>query len=156
METEYRVIAGGDVPALIALRSATRENALTRDRLEDMGITEASVCRMLESSHSGWLCSVGDKVAGFAIGNGESGEMWVIAVLPEYEAGGIGAELLRRVEKWLWATGWEEIWLTTDIDVTLRAYGFYKNCGWEDWKIENGLRYMIKTRPAGDPPSNPS
>jgi hypothetical protein len=33
-------------------------------------------------------------------------------------------------------------WLTTDVDTTLRAYGFYRPRGWTDWKIENGLRWM--------------
>jgi len=30
------------------------------------------------------------------------------------------------------------------VDTQLRAYSFYKEHGWRDWKIENGLRYMKK------------
>ena len=33
-------------------------------------------------------------------------------------------------------------WLTTDLDTSLRAYGFYRRQGWTDWKIERGLRWM--------------
>jgi ribosomal protein S18 acetylase RimI-like enzyme len=52
--------------------------------------------------------------------------MWVIAVLKEYEGNGIGRRLLRLVEDWLFSEGWDELWLTTDRDETLRAVGFYR------------------------------
>jgi len=74
--------------------------------------------------------------------------MWVIAVLPDYENRGIGAELLSRVEDWLWSAGWEQIWLTTDLNPALRAYGFYQRQGWVDHKIEDELRYMQKVNPS--------
>ena len=51
---------------------------------------------------------------------------------------------MTKVESWLFAEGCSEIWLTTDIDVQLRAYSFYRNRGWTDWKIEKGNRYMKK------------
>jgi hypothetical protein len=40
------------------------------------------------------------------------------------------------------ASGCERAWLTTDLDTTLRAYGFYRNRGWTDWKIERRMRWM--------------
>jgi len=79
--------------------------------------------------------------------NGETGEMWVIAVLPEYEQKGIGAELLARVENALWTAGWNEIWLTTDLDIALRSYGFYRYQGWMDREIRDAFRYMQKRNP---------
>jgi len=82
---------------------------------------------------------------GFAMGNGLTGEMWVVAVLPEYEGRGIGRALLGRVEAYLRSRGRSRLWLTTDVDPSLRAYGFYRRCGWRDWKIASGLRYMKKT-----------
>lgn len=78
------------------------------------------------------------------MGNYENSEVTVIAVLPEYENQGIGGLLLAEVENWLISKGCDEIWLTTDIDVDLRAYGFYKRLGWQDSKIEKGNRYMRK------------
>src|SRR6516164_5645284 len=33
-------------------------------------------------------------------------------------------------------------WLTTEVDTSLRAYGFYRRQGWTDWKIERDLRWM--------------
>ena len=71
-----------------------------------------------------------------------TGEFLVIAVLPEYEGKGIGGRLMALAEEWLAASGCKRAWLTTDLDTTLRAYGFYRKRGWTDWKIERGLRWM--------------
>jgi hypothetical protein len=56
----------------------------------------------------------------------------------------IWGALLEQVETWLFSEGCSSLWLTTDVDTRLRAYSFYKEHGWRDWKIENGLRYMTK------------
>jgi GNAT superfamily N-acetyltransferase len=150
----YREIEARDIPALFSVRVATRENALSRDELERLGITEESVLSMLRNgTHRGWLCEEDGDVVAFAMGDRGTGEMWVIAVLPDQEARGIGAALLTRVEDWLWSEGWTEIWLTTDIDPSLRAYGFYRSRGWVDREIKDELRYMVKTNP--NPPGRP-
>ncbi|MBY9081141.1 GNAT family N-acetyltransferase [Paenibacillus sp. HN-1] len=81
-----------------------------------------------------------------AMGDRETGEMWVIAVLPEYINKGIGTGLLQLVEKWLWESGCKALWLTTDLDIRLRAYSFYRKNGWQDDRLEDGLRYMVKSR----------
>jgi ribosomal protein S18 acetylase RimI-like enzyme len=142
-----REIRVADVPDLFEVRVATRENVLSRAELTRMGITVESVSTMLGTSHDGWLCEADGRVAGFAMGNRDTGEMWVIALLPEFEGRGIGAELLTRVENDLWAAGWRKIWLTTDVDPSLRAYGFYLRQGWVDGEIRDGLRYMKKRNP---------
>jgi GNAT superfamily N-acetyltransferase len=145
----FREIERRDVSELFAVRAATRENALSSDQLAGLGITEESVRAMLGATHRGWLCEIDGEVAGFAMGNRKNGEMWVVAVLPEYEGRGIGSELLARVENWLWSEGWNDIWLTTDVDPSLRAYGFYRGRAWVDREIKDGLRYMEKTKPSG-------
>ncbi len=144
---DIREIAKIDVAALFTVRTATRENALSLEELAGLGITEKSVLAMLDGTHRGWFCTADDRMVGFAMGNRTNGEMWVIAVLPEYEGRGIGAELLTRVENWLWSEGWKESWLTTDVDPALRAYGFYRHQGWFDDGIRNNLRYMKKRNP---------
>jgi ribosomal protein S18 acetylase RimI-like enzyme len=143
---KFREIEKIDVPDLFAVRTATAENALTLEQLEQLGINEDSVSKMLGTSHRGWLCEVDNRIVAFAMGNKENGKMWVIAVLPNYEGRGIGSGLLRLVEDWLWSKGWDEIWLTTDVDTSLRAYGFYKKQGWMDSEIRDGLRYMKKIK----------
>lgn len=139
-----REIILDDIPALFAVRVVTHENRLTREELAALDITEESVARRMAGSFKGWLCEVDGRVTGFAMGDRATGELWVIAVLPEYIGRGIGSALLRRVEDWLKAEGCTRLWLTTDIDPSLKAYAFYRQHGWEDDRIEDGVRYMIK------------
>ena len=140
----FREIQFEDLQAIFDIRIATWHNQNGRDELTKMGITPHSVRQMMEDSHRGWLCEIEGRGVGFAMGNKKTGEMWVIAVLKEFEGRRIGKELLRLVEDWLWSEAWEEIWLTTDTNESLRAVGFYRNEGWQDWKIEHGDRYMRK------------
>lgn len=139
-----RPITHTDIPALFEVRVATHENAMTLEELERLGITPESVASMLGESHAGWLWEDEGRVVGFAMGNRLTGEMWVIALLPEYVGRGLGSRLLREVEGWLAAQGWSRIWLTTDPDTSLKAYAFYRKHGWNDDRVENGDRYMIK------------
>jgi GNAT superfamily N-acetyltransferase len=57
-----------------------------------------------------------------------TGEVLVIAVLREYEGKGVGRRLMTVAEDWLAASGCERAWLSTDLDTSLRAYGFYPRC----------------------------
>ena len=143
----FREIRPDDMDAIFELRIATWHNDRGREELVQMGITHASVREMLSESHRGWLCEVDSRIVGFAMGNHRTAEMWVIAVLREYEGQGIGRRLLGLVEMWLFSNGWDEIWLTTDLDSTIRAVGFYHHLGWVDWKLEpGGDRFMKKYR----------
>ncbi len=149
--TQYRPITCADIPALFAVRTATDENNLSREQLTRLGITEDFLREKLLDSYKGWLCEVDEQVVGFAMGDGSTGEIWVIAVLPEHVCKGIGSVLLRQVEDWLFEVGCRELWLTIDVDTSLRAYSFYCKRGWGDAEIRDGLRYMKKARPAPDP-----
>jgi ribosomal protein S18 acetylase RimI-like enzyme len=150
MNLHYREIQLGDLPAIFEVRIAAWHNDNGREELVRLGITPESVSRMLGQSHRGWLCEADGRIVGFAMGNRESGELWVIAVLKEFESRGIGKRLLTLVEEWLHYAGWSELWLTTDTDDRLRAVGFYRHLGWTDWKIENGDRYMKKRLTSGE------
>lgn len=139
-----RKIEHDDVPALFLVRVATRENALSLDQLASLGITEATIHEAIDGSHAGWLYEDQGTVVAFAMGDYVDKELTVIAVLPDYEKLGIGGQLLTQVENWLKSKGCDEICLGTDLDVKLRAYGFYRKWGWVDSKIEKGNRYMRK------------
>ena len=145
---EFREILSADVPALFELRPKTRENVMTVEQLARLGITVASLREALLTTHKGWLAADGDKVVGFCIGDRSNGEMTVVAVLPEYEGRGVGRRLMDLTEGWLWESGWTRAWLTTDVDTSLRAYGFYRKRGWTDWKLEPNLRWMELFKPA--------
>jgi GNAT superfamily N-acetyltransferase len=138
-----RPITAADIPALFHVRPRTRENALTLDELRALGITPDSIATWLEGSTSGWLCETqAGEVVGFCMADRDVGELLVIALLPEYEGRGIGGQLMEHAEDWLARSGCTRAWLTTDVDQSLRAYGFYRHRGWTDWKLERGLRFM--------------
>lgn len=139
---KFREITTADVPALFHVRPRTRENALALAELEQLGINPQSVTKSLGESTKGWVCDDAGAVVGFSMADRETGEFLVIAVLPEYEGKGVGGKLMALAEEWLAASGCKRAWLSTDLDTSLRAYGFYRKRGWTDWKIERGNRYM--------------
>lgn len=138
-----REITSADIPALFHVRPRTRENALTIEELLALGITPESVATWLAGSTRGWLCETStNEVVGFCMADRSTGELLVIALLPEYEGRGIGGQLMHHAESWLAHSGCTRAWLTTDLDQNLRAYGFYRHRGWTDWKLDRGLRWM--------------
>ena len=153
---QFREVTPADVPSLFCVRTRTRENRYTLEELAGLGITEKSVVEKLSSSFKGWLCQFDETVVGFSMADRATGELWVIAVIPEFERKGIGNRLMALAEEWLWASGCDRAWLTTDVDSNLRAYGFYRNRGWVDWKVENGLRWMQLLPPGMTSPGGPA
>lgn len=144
----FREIHPDDLPAIFDVRVATWHNENGHEEMTSLGITHDAVRELLKLTHRGWLCEIDSQVVGFAMGDRDKGEMWVIAVLKEFEGRGIGKRLLLLVEDWLFTEGWEEIWLTTDPDETFRAVGFYRHLGWTDWKLEpDGDRIMKREKP---------
>jgi GNAT superfamily N-acetyltransferase len=139
-----REILESDIPALFVVRPQTRENAMSLEELASIGITHDSMKAAIKGSHRGWLFEDDGEVVGFAMGDSDKAELTVMAMLPAHEGKGIGGKLLTRVESWLESEGCKKIWLTTDINPSLRAYGFYLKHGWEDWKIEHDLRFMTR------------
>jgi GNAT superfamily N-acetyltransferase len=143
----FRAIDAQDLPALIALRARTRENAISVEALTRMGITAASVTQKLQSTHRGWLIEFDGCPAGFAIGDGSTGELWVLAVAPEFEGRGIGSQLLEVTENWLWSLGWDALWLWTSVDESRRAFSFYLHRGWTKAEVRDGAFFLRKTKP---------
>lgn len=142
----YRQIIESDIPALFEIRIATWGNDCGAKELASLGINPASVAEQLRSSHAGWIALDDETPVAFAMANKETGELWVISVLPAYEGRGIGRELMRQAEGWLFSHGWKEIWLSTYVDESARAVGFYRHLGWEDWKMD-GDRFLRKANP---------
>lgn len=138
-----RPITPADIPALFYVRPRTRENALTLDELRALDITPDTVATWLQGSTRGWLWETSSgEVVGFCMADRSTGELLVIALLPAYEGQGIGGQLMHCAESWLARSGCTRAWLTTDLDQKLRAYGFYRHRGWQDWKLERGMRWM--------------
>lgn len=141
----YREIQLSDLESIFDVRVRTWHNPNGLDELRALGITPDTLRQLVASgSHRGFMAEIGGDVIGFAMGDRMASEMWVIAVLSQFEGRGIGRQLLQRVERWLADCGCRELWLTTDPDENYRAVGFYRRLGWEDWKMEDGDRFMRK------------
>ena len=107
-------------------------------------ITPASIATALLTDIKGWLCEIDNKIVGFTMGNKTTGEMLVIALLPDYEGLGIGKQLLTLVENWLFSQGHNELWLTTSPDPKIRSNGFYKKLGWTATGVMEGNDEVFK------------
>jgi len=122
----------GDTPAYIALRGKTRQNAIGQERLAELGITAESWAEMIESGNlPGQVCHQDGQLIGYCFGDRESGEIVVLALLPEAEGLGIGKALLDRMMAELSAAGHARLFLGCSSDPQSRSYGFYRHLGWK-------------------------
>ncbi len=112
----------GDLPGLIHVRGAVRENVLTSV------IPEERIVAGLESRGRGWVAEEAGRVVGFSMADREESSIWALFLLPEWEGRGLGRALLARAVEWLWGEGCGRIWLTTEPGS--RAEGFYAHLGW--------------------------
>ena len=126
-----REATASDIEPLFEIRARTRENPIPRAYLESIGITAAAWAASLGSGvEQTWVCFDGDTPVGFCGADANSGEIVVLAVLPEYEGRGIGRSLLEGAVTWLRARGRRRVWLATNPDPNGRAHGFYRSQGW--------------------------
>jgi len=128
----YRPAVPEDAAACIDIRGRTRENAFSEAELNAIGVTEASwAAEVADGSMPGYVCCVDEKMVGYCFGDRESGEVIVLALLPEYEGAGIGKELLQRVVNDFRARGFRRLFLGCAADPSVRSYGFYRHLGWK-------------------------
>lgn len=120
-----------DMDSLFDIRARTRENAISLEYLESIGITAESWAASIRTGdQQTWVCFDGATAVAFCGADATNGEVVVVAVLPEYEGRGIGKRLLNHAVKWLRLRGWRRLWLATDPDPNVRSYGFYRSQGW--------------------------
>jgi len=112
----FRKIEADDVPDLFKVRIATRENTMSMQALADMGITPESTIAALSENAAGWLCEIDSKIVGFSMGDKHTGEMLVVAVLPEYAKQGMGKRLVELIQGWLFSCGHKQLWLQENPD----------------------------------------
>ncbi|MCX8508151.1 MAG: GNAT family N-acetyltransferase [Rhodobacteraceae bacterium] len=120
-----------DVDATLAMRAQTRENAMSLAELEaEYGVTPETAAEALRTCQSGWLCERDGGVIGFCVGDRVTGEVVVLAILPDDEGRGLGKALLLRVHACLAAAGHRRAWLWANPDPEVRASGFYAHMGY--------------------------
>jgi len=131
MAIHYRSARADDAAACVQLRGQTRENAVSVDRLASLGITAQSWGDDIRSGAlPGHVCIADGRIVGYCFGATASGEVAVLALLPEFEARGIGRVLLGLVVEDLRACGFDRLFLGCSSDPATRSYGFYRHLGW--------------------------
>jgi GNAT superfamily N-acetyltransferase len=131
MELVFRETLPSDIEGVSLVRARTGENPISKERLASLGITAESTAKHMASGRvRDWVCLHESNLVGFCSGDVETGEVLVLAVLPEHERRGIGTRLLSRVVEWLRAVGSNTIWLAASPDPRIRAHGFYRSLGW--------------------------
>lgn len=111
-----------DVPGLVHVRSAVKENVLMSD------ITQERMVAGLEVRGRGWVAEHEGQIVGFSMADREESMIWALFLLPEWETQGLGRMLLERATDWLRLEGCTIISLTTEPGS--RAEGFYSHLGW--------------------------
>ncbi|MBT8092565.1 MAG: GNAT family N-acetyltransferase [Gammaproteobacteria bacterium] len=131
MNVNYRPALPEDAEECVAVRGRTRQNAASEELLRSIGVTvETWRKNIISDALPGYVCQCEDKIAGFCFGSRETGEIVVLALLPEFEDLGIGRELLNRTVRRLAEIGHSRLFLGCTRDPQSRSYGFYRHLGW--------------------------
>jgi ribosomal protein S18 acetylase RimI-like enzyme len=128
---QYRRAVVADAADCVRLRGRTRENAVSAQRLADVGITVESWGNDIRTGKlPGHVCTHQGELVGYCFGDRGTGEVVVLALLPAFEGQGIGKELLSRVVQDLVAAGHVSLFLGCSDDPASRSFGFYRHLGW--------------------------
>lgn len=131
MQLKYRPALAEDAKECVAARGKTRENAVSEEQLRAIGITAESWGENIRSGAlPGHVCLSEERIVGYCFGARETGEIEVLAVLPDFENLGIGRELLQRTAQQLAELGHRRLFLGCSPIPTSRSYGFYRHLGW--------------------------
>ncbi|TDV29876.1 GNAT family N-acetyltransferase [Stenotrophomonas sp. CC22-02] len=120
-----------DAAQCIDLRGRTRENAFTAAQLTELGITPESWAAGIAHGDSiGRVAWEGERMLGYCFADRDSGEVLVLALLPDYEGRGIGRQLLQEVVSLTRDAGHQRLFLACSADPRSRSHGFYRRLGW--------------------------
>lgn len=127
MNISTRLALSSDIKGIFDVRTSVKENHLSREEMEQMGITEKIVIEMIEKSRCAWVAEDDGKVIGFSMILPYEACLFAAFVLPEYEGGGVGRSLVGLAEQELFKHH-DAAWLETDKNS--RAAEFYRRLGW--------------------------
>ena len=131
MTIAYRRAVPDDTSTCIVLRGMTRENAFSVEQLAALGITlESWRSAIADGSLPGHVAIFDGRIVGYCFGERETGEIAVLALLPEHEGQGVGRALLNLVIADFKEFGLGRLFLSCSSDPAVRSYGFYRHLGW--------------------------
>jgi ribosomal protein S18 acetylase RimI-like enzyme len=131
MPLSLRLALPQDIASCIELRGLTRENAVPAARLAELGITEASWSGQVRQGELlGFVAEDDAALVGYCFGDVATGEIVVLALLPNHEGLGLGRQLLTMTVDHLKLLGHSRLFLGCSDDPSHRSYGFYRRLGW--------------------------
>lgn len=135
-----RTATAGDIAQMQTVRNAVTENALSNPGL----VTDENYRHFLGDSGKGWVCVVGDAMAGFAIVDLEDHNIWALFLKPEFERRGIGRQLHDTMLNWYFEQTTKELWLGTAPGT--RAEKFYRKAGWTETGMhgKGEIKFVIR------------
>ena len=129
---EIRRALPEDAPSCEHMLELRRENAISPERVRHYGITEQSWAEDIRTdAFPGSVCHSKSKLLGYPFGARASGEVVVLALLPQAESQGLGSRLLTLLVQELLASGHTQLFLGYLPDTSSRSYGFYRHLGWQ-------------------------
>jgi GNAT superfamily N-acetyltransferase len=144
---QIRVAQLDDIETLFHIRTRVTENYQSREELADLGVTPAAIAILLQTDGRAWIAEIDQQPVGFSIVNAAENTIFGLFVLPDFEGRGVGRSLMQHAENWLWLQNSNEIWLLTENNPNLRAYGFYQHLGWLPDEVQpDGQIKFIKQR----------
>ena len=133
---------------MITFRQATTKDIPALSEILSVALDNREALRAgFKSDDSGWVACLNGSPVGFGLANQGKGELQIVAVLPESAGQGIGREVMKQAEAWLFSHGWEEIRLKVTGDSDHSAGNFFRHLGWSDWKMEGNHHYLKKANP---------
>ncbi len=143
-ELHYRRATEADVPVIMEIRLAVRENVLSNPAR----IPYQMCVDYLELLGRGWVCERAGEVIAFSYAATEDGSIWALFVRPESEGLGAGKALLALAAEWLFSLGHARVTLSTSADT--RADRFYQRQGWTRGEMKDAKEvYFTLTQGAG-------
>jgi len=135
----FRNATEADIGEMHRVRMSVRENILRNPAL----VTPEDTREMLASRGRGWVCEVDGRIVGFAVGDMAAMNVWALFVEPGCQGRGIGRRLHDAMMGWMFESGAERVWLSTDPGT--RAERFYRRAGWEAAGLQPGgeLRFEM-------------
>lgn len=132
MTLTYRRAVPSDIATCIELRGKTRENAVSVERLKQLGVTQTSwSAGVANGDLPGYVCLDNGRIVGYVFADKRTGEVVVLALLPEWEGKGIGKRVLDMIVADFTRLGFQRLFLGCSSDPQVRSYGFYRHLGWK-------------------------
>ncbi len=119
-----RQATSADIDAMHGVRMSVFENRLTRGR-----VSRDDYVEHLDVAGRGWVVDVGGRIVALGICNAQTGNIWGLFVLPDFQRRGFGQRLLDKMVDWLWQQGLDRIWLTTESNTRARDISTKRRVG---------------------------